>query len=93
MSNEKIKTARLLLLQYLKKVMAEKGITQEQVAQRTGFTQGNVSRILGGRYSPSLDNLLALCEAIDCFVFVLDKAADDELAEAMRNRWGKRSPS
>lgn len=64
-NEEKYKMARHKLCRYLFDQAKKKGITQEQIAERTGFTRNNVSRMLSGRYSPSLDNFLRLAEAID----------------------------
>lgn len=73
-NEEKYKTARHMLCRYLFDQAREKGITQEVIAQRTGFTRNNVSRMLSGKYSPSLDNFLRLSEAVGChFVIVKDK--------------------
>lgn len=87
--NEKIVTARKMLLNYLKSRIEEKGITQEELAIKTGFKQQAISRMLFAKYPPTLDNLLTLCEAADCFIFVIDKNANDDLCQMMRERWGK----
>ncbi len=89
--SKKIETARKMLLDYLTDRIKEKGITQEDLAKKTGFTQSNISRMLNAKYPPTLDNLLTLCEAANCYIFVIDKEADDDLCETMRNRWGKAS--
>ena len=89
MNSEKYKTARLMLCQYLSDVASQKNITQQQIAEKTGFTRSNVCRMLSGRYSPSIDNFIKLTEAIDVYFFIIDKDADDELVETMKNRWGK----
>lgn len=87
-NEEKYKEARKLLLGYLAEIAKQKNITQEEIAQKTGFTQNNVSRMLSGRYSPSLDNFMRLAEAIDAYFFVVDKdAKDDDLVEIMKNRY------
>jgi transcriptional regulator with XRE-family HTH domain len=83
--NEKIKEARKMLLKHIKK----QGFNQQEIADKTGFTQGNVSRMLNSEYSPTLDNFISLCEATNCYVFIIDKDSDDDLCELMRNRWGK----
>ena len=58
------------------------------IAQKTGFTQPNVNRMLSGRYSPSLDNFMKLADAIDAYFFIIDKNADSDLVSLMRKRWG-----
>ncbi|MBA3664018.1 MAG: helix-turn-helix transcriptional regulator [Bacteroidetes bacterium] len=87
--SKKIETARKMLLDYLSKRIKEKEITQEELAKKTGFTQSNISRMLSAKFPPTLDNLLTLCEAANCYIFVIDKDADDDLCDTMRNRWGK----
>jgi len=88
-NEQKYKEARIMQLQYLAKLAKEKGITQDMIAEKTGFTRNNVSRMLSGRYSPSLDNFMRLCEAINCYLFIIDKNADDDLVTMMKERWGK----
>jgi transcriptional regulator with XRE-family HTH domain len=92
-NEEKYKEARKMLCQYLYQLAKEKGITQEEIAEKTGFTRNNVSRMLSGRYSPSLDNFIRLAEAIDSYFFVIDKEADDDLVHTMKNRWGSNNPN
>ncbi len=89
LNEEKYKEARRLQCRYLAELAKEKGLTQSQIAEKTGFTQNNVSRMLSGTYSPSLDNFMRLCEAIGVYIFIIDKDhPDDDLVETMKNRWG-----
>lgn len=87
--NPKIETARKMLLDYLKEQIEEKKISQKDLSEKTGFTQSNISRMLSAKYPPTLDSLLILADASNCYIFVIDKDADDDLCETMRNRWGK----
>lgn len=89
LNEEKYKEARKMLLEYIRELAKEKGITHLEIAEKTGFTANNVSRMLQGRYSPSLDNFMRLAEAVDCYIFIIDKDADDDLTEMMKNRWGR----
>lgn len=86
---EKIKEARKLLLDHIRK----RGFTHQDIADKTGFTRSNVTRMLSSDYSPSLDNFIRLCEATNCYIFIIEKDADDDLCELMRNRWGKTPPN
>jgi transcriptional regulator with XRE-family HTH domain len=87
-NEEKYKKSRKLLLDYLRQTAREKGITHLSIAEKTGFTANNVSRMLQGRYSPTLDNFIRLAESVNCYFFIIDKEADDDLVEIMKNRWG-----
>lgn len=93
MKNDKIVEARKMLLNYLKEQIEAKNITQEELAEKTGFLQSGISRMLNGKFPPTLDNLLTLCEAANCYIFVIDKEADDDLCQLMRERWGKINPN
>lgn len=85
------KLARKMLLDYIRAQAREKGISHNELARRSGLIQSNVTRMLAGKYSPTLDNLIRLAEAANCHLFVIDKEADDDLCETMRTRWGKPS--
>lgn len=74
-----------MLLDYIK----EKTPDQQVLADKAGFERSNVNRMLNADYSPTLDNFLKLCEASSCYVFIIDKEADEDTATLMRERWGK----
>ena len=86
-NEEKYLAARLMLCKYLAQVAREKGITQEMISEKTGFTQPNVSRMLQGKYSPSLDNFMKIAESVGVYFFIIDKNADDDLVDMMKTRW------
>ena len=50
-----------------------KGLTQEQLAEKTGFTQSNIWRVETGRYSVGIDILSKLAEALDASVEIIRK--------------------
>lgn len=87
---ERYRQARVMLCQYLRERAREKGITYEAIAEKTGFTQSNVSRMLSGKFSPSLDNFMRLADAIEAYFFVIDKdEKETDLVKMMKNRWGE----
>ena len=45
-----------------------KGLTQMQLAEKTGFSQSNIGRIETGRYSVGLDVLAKIAEALGATV-------------------------
>ena len=51
----------------------QKGLTQEQLAEKTGFTQSNIWRVETGRYSVGIDILAKLAEALDASVEIIKK--------------------
>jgi transcriptional regulator with XRE-family HTH domain len=44
----------------------ERGISQVQLAEKTGLRQQNISRIESGKYSTGLDILAKIAEALNC---------------------------
>lgn len=66
---------RTHLLRTLQTLIDQKGITQRELAQRTHMDEGNLSRIFAARYSPKLDNLLALLNAANITLAELWQAA------------------
>ena len=76
-----------MLCRYLGDKAKEKGISEVELSQITGFTENNISRMLSGKYSPSLDNFLRLAEAVGVYFFMIEKDADEGLVETMKNRW------
>lgn len=66
-------STRKSLLQSISETAKEKGITQEMLSEKTGFCQSNISRILAGKYPPTLDSFLKLCEAVGVKIKLVDK--------------------
>lgn len=64
MEDEKYQEETRMLLNKLKELAKEKGITEQQIAYKTGFIQSNVNHIFAGKYSPLLDNFLELADAV-----------------------------
>lgn len=81
MNDKKVEALRRKLLDQIRDHMTANNITQEEAAEKSGFTQSNVSRILAAKYSPTLDNLIQLCHAVGLRVEVrslLYKQTTDE---------------
>lgn len=87
MNENLILETRLLLCHYLRDLAKEKGLTHQMIADVTGFKSNNVSRMLSGMYPPTLDNFIKLAHAINTYIFIIDKNADDDIVLLMRNRW------
>ena len=64
MGDEKYQEETRMLLNKLKELAHEKGITEQQIADKTGFIQSNVNRMFAGKYSPLLDNFIELADAV-----------------------------
>ncbi len=57
-------TPRLEVVQQLKAVRKEEGITQEHLAELVGTKKSNISRLESGRYNPSLDFLVKVADGL-----------------------------
>ena len=49
---------------FIKEERTRMGMTQTELAERCGIAQSNVARIEGGKYSPGLDLLETIAEAM-----------------------------
>lgn len=50
--------------QRIAQLRKERGITQQELAERTGMQQGNIARIEAGKYSARFDTLQTIAEAM-----------------------------
>lgn len=64
MSEKRIEELRVKLLDAIREHMEANNITQESIVEQTGFIRSNISRMLAGKFPPTLDNLLILCDAV-----------------------------
>jgi len=68
-----------VLVLMLKNIAEDKGITQEEIAEKSGLLQSNVSRVFSLRYCPTLQTFLAIATAIGVNFFFEIKDSKTEL--------------
>lgn len=93
MNEQKFKEARQALCLFLKTKAKAKGVTYQELANRTGMSQPNVSQILNAKYAPSLDNFLKLADAIGGNFFMESKdspSANNQQFEKAMSGIGRR---
>lgn len=58
----------------------QKGLTQYEIARRTGIKRANIARIEGGKYVPTIEVLVKLSVALDMDlkVTLVEKEAENE---------------
>ena len=61
---QKERVKNQILTSYIK-LRKEKGITQQEIADRTGMKRTNVARIESGRNAPTIEVLVKLAAALD----------------------------
>ncbi len=56
---------QLEIISQIIKARDEQGITQAELAERTGIRQSNISRLEGGNYNPSVGFLARIARGLD----------------------------
>lgn len=69
-----------LLVLTLRKIAESKGISQQEIADRSGLQRSNISRMFGLKYSPNLTTFIAVARAIGVNFFFEDKEGDTNLS-------------
>lgn len=77
------------LVLLLKEIAAEKGITQEQIAELTELKQSNVSRVFSLKYSPNLKTFIAIAQAVGVNFYFEDKDGNSDLNQAFERAMGQ----
>lgn len=70
------------LVLLLAEIAREKGITYEEISQRTGYSRSNISRIMNLHYCPSVKIFLQIASAIGVNFFFEDKEGKTDLTTA-----------
>lgn len=68
----KIEIARKILIHRIKKRIKDQGLTHKKIAELCGWKESSVSRMLSAERPPTLDNLIKLCEAANCYLSIND---------------------
>lgn len=82
-----------LLVVILKKIAEEKGLSQLEIAKKTGLKTSNLSRMFGLQYCPNLRTFVKVAKAIGINFFFEDKESDTDLTkvfEAAMEELGRR---
>lgn len=82
---------RRLVGRNVRRIRLERGLTQEAVSERTGFTQGYISELENGRRNPTVVTLFEIGQILGVAPESL-VAADDE-ARAEQGGRGKGKPA
>ena len=70
-----------VLVLILRKVAESKGISQQEIANRTGMLRTNINRVFQLKYCPKLDTFILIANAIGINFFLEDKDSMTELNE------------
>jgi len=73
-----------IIAQRIKKIRTEKELTLEEVANRTGFTKGLLSKIENNKVSPPLSTLVKIARALDVSLSDLFSPPDADQIKVIR---------
>lgn len=62
----------------IREIRESLGMSQAELAGRTGYLQPNIARIEAGRYAVRFDTLERIADALGCSVELVRKGVDDE---------------
>jgi transcriptional regulator with XRE-family HTH domain len=72
----------------LRRAMQRQGLNQQQLARKAGVSDSEVSRILGGKSRPGLDNALRLARAVGVSLdFLADEAEEVDPSRGPDSAW------
>ena len=71
MSMEKDYEARKRIGERIRQLRMERGMSQIELAEKTGLVQPHIPRIEQGRYSVGFDTLQAIAKALGCTVDII----------------------
>ena len=61
------------LIENIIKIRKEKGLTQADLAQRTGISQQVLSRVENENSNPKLNTLVEIANAMNCRIDIIDR--------------------
>lgn len=70
---EEQKEQWMSLILQLKDTSEKKGITQGQIAEKTGLIQSNVSRFFSLKYKPTLETFTKIAESVGVDIQIQEK--------------------
>jgi len=79
MNNQPTEQHWQVLVLLLKNIAAEKGITREQIAEKTGMKASSISRIFSLRYRVTLANFIAIAQAVGVNFYFESKDSESDL--------------
>jgi transcriptional regulator with XRE-family HTH domain len=72
-----------ILVLLLQQIAEQKGLTQQQIAEKSEMHQSHISRFFGLKYSPDTKTFLKIAKSIEVNFFFEDKESKTDLNLAM----------
>lgn len=87
MNENVLNEARNLIAGFLKNRRLELGLSQYDLAERTGLARKTIIAMEQGRFWLGMKQYLIICEALHLFPAIAEMEAQDNIAEALRSNW------
>jgi transcriptional regulator with XRE-family HTH domain len=87
MNEKTLEQARDMIAGFLKNRRIELGLSQQDLADRTGMARATINRMEQGLFWLGMKQYLLICEALHLFPAIAEMEADDTLANALRQNW------
>lgn len=88
MANEKVlNEARKIIAGFLKDRRIELGLSQQDLADRTGMARATINRMEQGLFWLGMKQYLLVCEALHLFPAIATFEEESDIAEALRKNW------
>lgn len=86
--NEKVlNEARQIIAGFLKDRRIELGLSQQDLADRTGMARATINRMEQGMFWLGMKQYLLICEALHLFPAIAEMESDTDIAKALRQNW------
>lgn len=72
---------------WLRMLREDKGMSQQELADKMGLNQTTISKIEAGKWNFGIDTLTLFALHLDSYLFMIDKDSNSDLAKDMRERW------
>lgn len=87
MNEKTLNEARAIISGFLKNRRNELGITQQELAEKTGLGSATIKRAENGEFWLGLKQYLIICEALHLFPLLATMEEDSDIAKALRSNW------
>ena len=87
MNESVLNEARNLIAGFLKNRRLELGLSQYDLAERTGLARKTIIAMEQGKFWLSMKQYLIICEALHLFPAIAEMESNTDIAKALRQNW------
>lgn len=91
MNEQVLHEARELIAGFISTRRKELGVSQAELAERTGLGIATIKRMEDAKFWPNMKQFMILCHALDLYFFVEEKEGNGPYAKTMRERWSRKA--